>query len=49
MNGQQKVELLSILFLLASYILLNIYFDWRIQKKIKEYQDRIDKWQKNNQ
>ena len=39
----------SILLLMASYILLHLYFDWRMEKRIKEYQDRIDKWQKRNQ
>ena len=39
----------SILLLSASYILLHIYFDWRMEKRIKEYQERIDKWQKKNQ
>lgn len=39
----------SILLLSASYILLHMYFDWRMEKRIKEYQERIDKWQKKNQ
>jgi hypothetical protein len=44
-----KLLAASILLLSASYILLHIYFDWRMEKRIKEYQERIDKWQKKNQ
>ena len=44
-----KLLAASILLLSASYILLHLYFDWRMEKRIKEYQDRIDKWQKKNQ
>ena len=44
-----KLLAASILLLSASYILLHIYFDWRMERRIKEYQERIDKWQKKNQ
>ncbi len=44
-----KLLAASILLLSASYILLHMYFDWRMEKRLKEYQKWIDKWQKKNQ
>jgi len=43
-----KYLYIIILMMMIGYIGLNMYFDYRMEKKIKEYKKRLNDWDKKN-